>query len=245
IMIIDTTKTVIPFDLAPYRCIEFSPDLRGVEKLREMLVRYTRAIQGETLDSAKDNPVHDFLPGLPENIYDSGGEAESALRKQVAQLKEHLRRLADRFGVEAFDFSEDQQQSAASIILTALNQAQRGELPIDLLRRAQVAARSEDRPEFLSVLRQLVEAPASSVSSDGWLELGGAASGLQLEDVSIALYERAVEVSPADQRVMRIYLAALGHCQDPRLRERARSELAEVFGVSFNNGEVHVPLGIP
>jgi hypothetical protein len=88
IMIVDTSRTDVPFDLKPYRVIEFTPDLRGIEKLRSLLVTFVRAIQGEVPDPAKDNPVHDYLPSLPDDIYHNvQGSIEGELREEVARLR--------------------------------------------------------------------------------------------------------------------------------------------------------------
>lgn len=84
IMIADITRTDVPFDLRPYRVIEFTPDLRGIEKLRGSLVTFVRAIQGEVPDPAKDNPVHDYLPSLPNDIYSNvQGSIEGELLKRL------------------------------------------------------------------------------------------------------------------------------------------------------------------
>ena len=130
IMIVDKNRTDIPFDLKPYRVIEFTSDLRGIEKLRTSLVTFVRAIQGEVPDPSKDNPVHDYLPSLPLDIYSNvQGSIEGELREEIARLRDYLR----RHGVELEEFKIE--HDADNIVALALAQAERGNFQLTWSRR--------------------------------------------------------------------------------------------------------------
>lgn len=241
IMIVDTTRTSIPFDLAPYRVIDYTPDLRGFQKLRDMLVKFSAAIAGDIPDTAKDNPVHDFLPSLPTDIYaHAAGTTEGALREEIARLKATLRRYADAHGpgLDALTTEGD----AVDVITMALAQAQRGELPGDLMRKARAYARDKDAVHFLEVLRQLLDAPRGEVSVQDIIGLAGDAASLGLNSVANALQERALQLRPNDAKLRRMQLSGLAHSEDPHQRERARRGLLDELGITIGaDGEVRLP----
>lgn len=240
IMIVDTDRTKVPFDLSPYRVIEFTPDLRGIEKLREMLIQFGNAISGAEPDPTKDNPVHDFLSSLPDDIYaHAEGSSEGELRQEVARLREQLRHYAERFGADSPNFLR--QEAAIDTVSAALAQAQRGELPVDLFYKARLLAREENRVQFLSTLRHLMEASPSAISADSWNSLSGDALRLGLENVALVLHEQAIELRPRDESLKRQLLGTLAHSPDPALRTRGRSELASLLGIEIGGQGVTIP----
>ncbi|MDQ0762719.1 tetratricopeptide repeat protein [Streptomyces canus] len=237
VMMVDTEKSTIPFDLKPYRIIEFSPDLRGVEKLRSMLVNFAKAAAtGEASDGSKDNPVHDFLPSLPDNIFSHAkGSTEGDLREENARLKTAL----DRYGIEPA--GTIQAESIVDVISLTLGKAQRGELPVDLANQARTLAHEEKRVDFLGILMQLVNGSSFAVSANTWMTLASDALALDLPDVAIKLQERALELRPNDQNFKRHLLGTLAHSEDPRDRERAREELGNLLGIRVEDGGVILP----
>jgi tetratricopeptide (TPR) repeat protein len=238
IMIVDTNRTAVPFDLSPYRVIEFAPDLRGIEKLRDLLSRFAGAIAGDIIDATKDNPVHDYLRSLPDNIYAHvEGSSEGTLRQEIAQLREKLRSYSERFGA---DLPVSSSETAINTIAAALMKAKRGELPVDLFYRAHVGARQENRIEFLESLHQLMTGKTSEISSENWSTLASDALALQLEDVALVLYDQAIELRPNDQSIKRYQLSALAHSDDPGRRAKGRAELASLLGITFNDQEISV-----
>jgi tetratricopeptide (TPR) repeat protein len=240
IMIVDTSRTAVPFDLAPYRVIEFTPDLRGIEKLREMLSRFASAIAGDVVDPIKDNPVHDYLRSLPDDIYaHASGSTEGELRQEIAQLRERLRNYAERFGGDLSGSTSS--EAAADIITVTLMQAQRGELPVDLLRKAHAFAREENRTDFLSILRQLITEKPSQISADSWSTLASDALDLELEDVALVLYDQAIELRPQDETIKRYQLVTLAHSGDPNRRARGRAGLASLLGIKITDEGVFIP----
>src|SRR5262249_5718168 len=90
IMIIDETRTEIPFDLAQYRVIKYEPTLRGAEIVRNRIAEYAdnfRNFDGST----SDNPVHVFLPSLPVNVlHQASGSVEGELRQELGILQRRI-----------------------------------------------------------------------------------------------------------------------------------------------------------
>jgi hypothetical protein len=241
IMIVDTSTTDIPFDLKPYRVIEFTPDLRGIEKLRTSLVTFVRAIQGKVPDPAKDNPVHDHLPSLPDDIYSNvQGSIEGELREEIARLRNYLRRHGAEFE------EHHTERDADNVVALALAQAERGELPVDLVQKAHLHARQGERLTFLSVLRQLTSGSPAAISATEWLTLSRDASNLELPDeVRLALLDRAIELRPRDRNVRRYQLEALAHSESPVQREKAREALLDHLGIVISDGKVSLPERMP
>ena len=131
---------------------------------------------------------------------------------------------------------------AVNVVTLALAQAERGELPVDLVQKAHVHARQDERVNFLTVLRQLTVGISSSISASEWVSLSRDASILELPDeVGLALLERAIELRPRDRNYRRYQLEALAHSESPARREKAREALLEHIGIVISDGEVHLP----
>ncbi|GLZ46625.1 hypothetical protein Acsp06_28100 [Actinomycetospora sp. NBRC 106375] len=240
IMIVDSTKTEVPFDLKPYRMIEFSSDLRGIEKLREGLVRFISTSTNSDAAGDRDNPVHDTLSSLPDNIYaHAEGSAEGELREEVAQLKRRLQRYTEVYGIED---GESIKTSAIEVVSTVLLQAQRGELPINLFYAARSAARESKHEEFLTSVRQILESKSSSLSSSQLSALARDASTLELpEEIQLVLIEKAIQQNPNDPLLKNSYFGVLARSEDPKSRERARRELRDATGITIGeDGSVTV-----
>ncbi|WP_145987846.1 tetratricopeptide repeat protein [Streptomyces hygroscopicus] len=235
VMMVDVERTEIPFDLKPYRIIEFTSDLRGIEKLRSLLFSFSRAAELDS-DAQKDNPVHDFLPSLPDDVFTHAkGSTEGDLREEIALLRGFLK----RYGIEPEESAET--EGIIEITSAALAQAQRGELPVDLVNRARTLAHGEKRTEFLSVLMQLVTGNQFAVTAGDWLALASDAQSLSLPDVAAKLQERALSLRPNDPQFRRVRLGALAHSEDPRDRERAREEMGTLLGIRVEGNEVVLP----
>ena len=240
IMIVDVALSEVPFDLKPYRVIEFTSDLRGVEKLRHALVRFVKTIEGELPDTSKDNPVHDFLPSLPRDIYAHvEGSVEGEMRAEIMRLKDFIRR-------RGIDIDLQAGQDPHEVISQVLSQAERGQLPVDLVKRARELARLEQRTEFLGILAQLTSGPPSSISANAWKALAREAKGLDLpEEVRLSLLELALELRPRERATRSALLEELAHSENPVHRERARSELLELLGITLSaSGDVVIPKAI-
>ncbi|MGW2519814.1 hypothetical protein ACWC09_22915 [Streptomyces sp. NPDC001617] len=236
VMIVDTSRTETPFDLKPYRMIEFTPDLEGIEKLRMLLDRFSRDILEEAGEVQKDNPVHDFLPSLPTDIFSHvEGSIEGELREEISSLRASL----SRYGFDSV--SETRTADAASVVSEVLSKSQRGELPADLFSQARSAAQDENRTEFLNLIMQLVNDSPFVIAALDWAALSGDAQRLNLPEISLVLRERALQLRPNDQGLKRMHLSALAHSEDPRHRERAREELAALLNMSWDDGELRLP----
>jgi tetratricopeptide (TPR) repeat protein len=164
------------------------------------------------------------------------GSIEGELREEVARLRDYVRRQ----GVELGEV--DSQRDADNVVALALAQAERGELPVDLVQKAHVHARQNERVEFLTVLRQLTSGISSSISATEWLSLSRDATNLELPDqVRLALLERAIELRPRDRYYRRYQLEALAHSESPVQREKAREALLEHLGIIISDGKVSLP----
>jgi tetratricopeptide (TPR) repeat protein len=237
VMIVDTTRTKIPFDLQQYRAIEFVPNLTGYDKLRQALVHFASVLDGDiTAEIERDNPVHQYLPALPGDLYSHAeGSSEGKLREQVAELQRQIRRYVDRYGTEYAN-----SESPADVIAMTLDQARRGELPINLFYRARAAAREEDAVTFLALTHQLIENPQAFLKSNQWYTLGVDATNIGLDNIALIVFRRAIDQRPNDENLKRLYYGKLAHSEDPRQRDLARKELGALLGIHLSNGSVTV-----
>ena len=71
IILMDKSRTKIPFDLTPYRVIEFDGgSLKGAGDLRRQLDAFASALASDSAEEpeASDSPVHDWLQVLPADV---------------------------------------------------------------------------------------------------------------------------------------------------------------------------------
>jgi hypothetical protein len=228
IMIINTARSAKPFDLQAYRMVEFSPDLLGYEKLREALIKFIKNhANSDAASVMRDSPVHDVLPSLPQDVYSlAEGSSEGKLREQIADLQGKLQRYAEKYG----DTSAGP-EGATEVIFRTLDQARRGELPLDLFYKAREAARAEDGVAFLTIVLQLVETGIGLFSVEQWIALSVDARVLHMSNVADVLYQKAIEQRPNDENLKRVYYSSKAHSEDHRQREVARRELSGILGI--------------
>lgn len=244
VMIVDKQRTAkLPFDLQSYRAIQFEPDLRGVETLRREIQRSARECVREAADArpSADSPVHDCLAELPSNLVSAAsGSAEGDLRKRIAALESQVRQYQTKYG----DDTQHTGDGAIKLLATiedTLARAQRGQLVSDLVQRAEAAAASQDAEGYLEALHQIASSPDRS-SPSSLIKLVGASSRLGLTEITMALHERARELSPNDDRLHRMQLASMCHSDDPDLRQRARIEWLELLSIDIDSDSDDITL---
>lgn len=235
VLLMNASSTRLPFDLQAYRVIEFTPDLLGYEKLRTALAKIAGSEPAGTTGRS-DSPVHDVLRSLPHDVYSHAeGSSEGELRERIAELQVRLNRYSEKYGLASASDETD-----INAISRALDQARRGELPVDLFYRARQASTEGDSVKYLEIVMQLAEAQAGVLTAEQWLTLASEALKLSLTDVQLFLNKRAVDLRPNDEGMRRIYYGTLAHSEDPRQRDLARRELGNILGITLEDGVVSV-----
>jgi tetratricopeptide (TPR) repeat protein len=243
VMIIDETRTeTIPFDIGSYRVIKFRGDLPGLGKLRRELTAFVVALNSPAeMEDRRDNPVHDFLPSLPENALDAANKSsEGELREKLAKAQAKLREYESRVG-SVSDMASPGAPTALDVITQYLSEATEGNLLSDLTSAAEAAARKLDRKEFLAVLRKILDRPNVRLSPREYRLLAGNSEALGLDDVNRAIYDLARRAHPNNKDLRNSLLAVYAHSEDPADRERARQELLQILGITIAGNQVQMP----
>ena len=237
IMLLDTQRTEdVPFDLKPYRFIEYTGDLIGITQLREGLDRYLLELETTDADK-KDNPVHDWLKVLPTNILAQvTGSAEEGLRERIADLSKRVARYEKLYGeVEVAD------SDPIVLVDQQLRDVEEGLLPSDLIQRATRAVEERDAKEFLLVVKVAIERSVE-LGPRKVLELVKLSETLGLSRVTEALFRYAVEKYPENDDLQQAQLAWMSHSDDPAFRARAREGLMKQLEIGIGaEGEVEIP----
>lgn len=239
-MILDELRSEnIPFDLGAYRVIQFKGDLTGIAKLAKQLEAFIQEL-GKP-ETHRDNPVHDWLPALPPNAIESSkGSIEGELREKLARAENRIRTYEQVYGVTK-DTSSGDEQSPLSIVLSVLSESESGNLPSDLMRRAESTSRERDFKEFISVIRRVIERNVR-LSERDFQVLASYCNNLGLSDVAGAVYAHALKVQPKSQEIRRNQLGHFAHSDDPALRARARQEILKEINITIEEGkEVSCP----
>lgn len=178
IMIVDNIES-IPFDLKPYRVLEYSTTLRGIHNFKQDLKRFLQA----ALDDPRgaDNPVLDFLPP-PE-------------RERVEQAEAiHNRQLIDELRSEL----ADKTRLLADEIESLRQERVRYAPPPS---EARVKAAPEVR-EAVEALTERIERLEREIKAKvektvrQWLEDGDAAWASGNYQEAIEPYSKAIELDP-------------------------------------------------
>lgn len=243
IMLQDVQRTEdIPFDLSAYRVIRYKGDLTGLADLAKRLEGFIREVREEAFEGP-DNPVHDWLPSLPADaLASSKGTTEGELRERISHLHSVIARYKQVYGEDG-RLSLDTGRSPIDVIANAISEADEGNLPPDLMRKADSARAERDAKAFLLVVRRVVER-GIRLGGSYLVQLAAGAQSLGLDEVAGALYDHAASMYPNDGDVRSSRLAHMAHSDDPSDRARARVEIGREIGVSVEDGKVHVPSAI-
>lgn len=241
VMIVDELRTDnIPFDLSAYRVIKFRGDLPGFGKLRRELIAFVHQLRADK-PSLRDNPVHDWLPSLPMNALEAAsGTAEGSLRERLANAERRLTTYEDRYGPDQVGLGA-RDTSPLAVVMAAMDDANEGNLPGDLLKAAEDARAARDTKAFLSVARRVLERRTVRLSANQFLELAQHALSLGLRDVTDAILEYAGKVYPKDTKLRIRHLASLGHSDDLSIRARVRPEIMTELGIAVTSDNLVLP----
>jgi tetratricopeptide (TPR) repeat protein len=240
ILLLDDSRTKqLPFDVMPYRAILYESDVAGVAKLRSDLTKAARDV--ETLPAEhRDSPVHDALPALPADVLAvAEGSTDRATAEQLESLRKRLREYERRFGPAAQP-PNGGGLSPIDTVLDALGKAEKGELPRDLVRRADAAVEAGDSTAFLEAVRNLLGQEEVVLERTQYNQLYLGARALGLRTVGNAIYEAGIAARPRDEQLRFLYLSALAQSPDPRAREKGRAELLATMGFSVGDDGVVV-----
>jgi tetratricopeptide (TPR) repeat protein len=244
IMLLDESRTQdVPFDLSPYRVIKFSSDMFGLGVLRKRLASYIEGIPSEaTIETARDNPVHDSIPELPiDSLSSSTGSEEGKLRVQLTDAHRTLREYERQYGL----LDQDREvESAGTRIHTLLQQVREGSFGPDLAKSAHAAAGQQDKETYLNVLQRIVQDNTVRLDSRAYVTLVSDASSLGLNEAVSIVFDVAKRVHPNDDDIRSSELAHLAHSYDPAERRRARDEISRYLGIQVEASSIDVPDGL-
>jgi tetratricopeptide (TPR) repeat protein len=239
VLMLDRTRNDhIPFDLSAYRVISYRGDLVGLSSLMEALTSYLAQLPdpGTEVSSQPDNPVHDWLPGLPPNIVTiSKTSAEGILRQEIQDLRRQIEHYRSVYGEDAArGFDED--VNPLMTVTEALEDVRAGNAPSTIMGQVDAAVRDRDLSGLLSTIKRVIEARITLRPVD-LLVLASAAGSLGVPHVRTAVLEHASALYPSNDEVRTALLGNLAHSDEPSARARARVELAQELGIDEDEKE--------
>lgn len=224
IMLVDETRTSIPFDLQPFRTIKYQPTLIGAELVRAKLSEYASSMDP---DGGADNPIHAHLPSLPADVNAHAlGSAEGTVRRQIDELRRRLVRYEREYGV----LSEGD-ESIFSMVGRLSAEVRGSSLPQDLMASAKEATQARDVGRFIEVVERMVSTGLRRLSGIQFIELASWASALNLGELEEQLYIEGQRVHPNDPEFERMMLASQAHSLDPAVRKIARDRYEKLIGL--------------
>lgn len=208
IMIMDEAQSDIPFDIQAYRVIKFRGDIPGVNALRKELTSYIKQLEHEEY-SGRDNLVHDWIPTLPANVYMHVNEGKDQSQNRVLLgLQKQLSDYMDRFG----PLSElHTKTNPRSLIKTALEEAKSGNIPEEIVARAEKLATAQDVRGFLEQVDKVLNLTSLLPTKSHFQRLRSAAQVLEIHSIEVAIVDQAVIVFPDDEDLMIRRLATYAH----------------------------------
>jgi len=222
----------IPFDVKPYRAIEYSTDISTLpDSIDSIATAIWRRLEQR---DRSDNPVHDAIPGLPS---DFRAASDPALREQINRLELALAHAtADRERVERRLNDLDPSGSAAQdsdvvdidAILDQADQRMEAAGPHALL-RLQASIQRGGSVEFVKELREVLRSPY--LSDNDFIEISLMCRRLGLLDHRIAALEVARRRFPDHEPFVFALADAYDDSPNRTLHERARLMLEEYLGV--------------
>ncbi len=235
IMLVDETRSDIPFDLQQYRTIKYQPTLAGAEFVRRRLADYANSVSP---DGAADNPIHTFIPTLPHDVVaQASGTEEGHLRAQLEEARIKVQRYETEFG------ALDSSATSISSVVEKLSQDARGALlPTDLINSARVAFERRDVRAFLEVAKGLVQSGMRHLTTLQFAEMATWAGNLGLDDLRTALFEEGTNAHPDDEAFEKVMLQTMAHSTDAAARRMARERYQAMLGVvETEAGEWRLP----
>lgn len=205
LLLVDELRTpAIPFDLHVYRVIKYEGSLTKLGRLRDAILSFISAAR-DTEEFGADNPVHDWLPQLPENVIASAsGSVEGVLRARLAALEATVQRYEKTYAVLPAET-----KSPMDVIDSLYQDARSGKLPSDLIRVAEAAFKERNKIEFLEAIKQIMANTLRPTRGE-LAELAGWASDLGFgNEASTAIWKYAVEIYPRDVDLKTAWLSSL------------------------------------
>lgn len=233
IMLVDQSRSDIPFDLQPYRTIKYEPTLNGAELVRRKLREFASSIDPE---GAADNPIHTFLPELPADVVaQATGTTEGQLRAQLEGLRAILVRYETEYGK-----LDEAAESLADVISRLSSDARASLLPSDLLQAARMAHEQRDARMFLEAVEGLGSG-LRGISTIQIIEVASWAGNLGLDELQNLLFEEGKKAHPDDDHFERLMLQTLAHSTDSAARRTARERYEILLGVTKVEGRWQLP----
>lgn len=224
----------IPFDVAQYRYIGYSTDLADIEQAKSEIVKAIR--QRVSNQGNPDNPVHDYLTGLPVNILETGDEAQ---RKRLQELEDENRGLRERIAFldPSGDLSAESEEIRLDIdeLLDEADQItkQSGEHALLRLKSKLGSGDKEDIEAFTAELRDVLKSPY--LDENDFMEIVKICRQLGLDGHRLATLKIARARYPHSEGILLALIDALDDSKNPQDNENGRLMVEEYLGVDHQS----------
>jgi hypothetical protein len=239
ILICDRSKTdKLPFDLSDYRTIFFDDTRDGGAELVRAIEDYSSQIFNlEAKDGDSNLGDSPFF-----NHYDAALEAltEAELRREIASLK---RRLSE-------DRAEQLEEPAplkgkyvlppSEMLSKAKAEIEGGNLPWELLARAQSAVSGRHISEFLDCIEKITALRAITLSDREYRDLYYLAGRLDLRNVLPTIIEIGLSIYPDSDLLQRTKMDYLAHSVHQHERQEAKDLISQKLKIDLSKGNIDV-----
>lgn len=143
----------VPFDLNDYRYVEYSAEFNRLEEFR---TRFTSVLEGLGNSSIQsDNPIHDYIPYLPDNLAISDSDREAQLAEQISKLNSQLQYYRETYGERVTDSRGSAEAIVRARLSKQLSFIRSNNHPSELIKVAQDATSKKDLKALADALERL------------------------------------------------------------------------------------------
>jgi tetratricopeptide (TPR) repeat protein len=221
IMIVDDIES-IPFDLKPYRVVEYSTTLRGAYEFGQKLKAFLEAALDDP--HGADNPVLDFLP-RPE--LEQVEQAEAIHNRQL--IDELRSELAEKTDLLADEIASLRHSRAR---YTPPPSEVRGKVSPEVREVIETLTERIEKLEEATAVVEAVDKVAEAreeKTAEQWVEDGDAAFALDNYQEAIEAYSKAIELNPNDVLAIATRAAIYGQIGEP---EKAMTDFDKAIELS-------------
>ena len=219
ILIIDESKSEIPFDLGVNRVIKFKSDPEGLAYLGDEIVSCVEDMKND--DSDTDSLVHDWIISSSPQL-----------------------RWGRGFGSESNGKSSENQDEGLmtpeQVITEAIGEAEAGLYPKDIIDEAHIAVRDQDMLKFLECIQNFLDVRTFQPSDSEFAQMHVLAERIDARRVSRAVTELGLRVAPDSRWLHALRIQYLSHSTDPNDRALAKQIVQEKLGLQGNKAEFSI-----
>jgi tetratricopeptide (TPR) repeat protein len=239
ILICDRSKTEkLPFDLSDYRTIFFDDTREGGAELLRSLEEFCLQVFGS---SGSEDIKSTDSPVFSHYGFESKSAIEVELRREIADLKARLLD-AESMDMNTQDASSKSKYSLppSEMLSKAKEEIEGGNVPWELLSRAQTAVNERNISEFLACVERIMSLRAITLSDGEYRDLYYLADRLDLRNVLPTIIEIGLSVYPDSDLLKTTKMNYLAHSVHQQERQEAKDLISNKLRIDLSKGNIEI-----